>query len=123
MTGLEARPLPQNGEIGEKVRRKGLKPDQVPARRGRQRRQRRGLIRVTQSDAAGARRPYIEGMDKLGLVLRTVVFFLFPVPFLLSFAVSQGGSWTAYLAYVAIAALVATASVLGWATSRRGGEP
>jgi hypothetical protein len=28
-------------------------------------------------------------MDKFGLILRTIVFFLFPVPFLLSFAVGM----------------------------------
>ena len=61
-------------------------------------------------------------MDKFGLALRTVVFFLFPVPFLLSFAVSHGGSWTGYLAYVAVAGLAATAIVVGWAVSRRGDE-
>ncbi|HZD89279.1 MAG TPA: hypothetical protein VE224_04220 [Pseudolabrys sp.] len=59
-------------------------------------------------------------MDKFGLVLRTIVFFLFPVPFLLSFAVAHGGDWTGYVAYVAIAALLATAAVFGWAAGRRG---
>jgi hypothetical protein len=44
-------------------------------------------------------------MDKFGLILRTVVFFLFPVPFLLGFAVGHGADWTGYVAYAAAAAL------------------
>lgn len=57
-------------------------------------------------------------MDKLGLVLRSVVFFLFPVPFLLGFAVSQD-DWTAYIAYTAIAALVLAAAGAAWAALGR----
>jgi len=53
-------------------------------------------------------------MDKLGLILRTVVFFLFPIPFLLSYAVSRGEDWTAYLAYVAIAVLAVAAVGAAW---------
>jgi hypothetical protein len=60
-------------------------------------------------------------MDKLGLVLRTIVFFLFPIPFLLSFAVSHGGDWTGYLAYVAVVVLALAAVAAGWAATRRGG--
>jgi hypothetical protein len=48
-------------------------------------------------------------MDKVGLVLRTVVFFLFPIPFLLGFAVSHGDDWTGYLAYGAVAVLALAA--------------
>ena len=60
-------------------------------------------------------------MDNLGLILRTVVFFLFPIPFLLSFAVSHGADWTSYLAYTAVAVLVVAAVAAGWAATRRGG--
>ncbi len=53
-------------------------------------------------------------MDKFGLVLRAIVFFLFPIPFLLSFAVDRGDDWTAYLAYGAIAVLVLAAAGAAW---------
>ncbi len=59
-------------------------------------------------------------MDTLGLVLRTIVFFLFPIPFLLDYAVSHGGDWSGYLAYTAIAVLALAAAVAGWAVTRRG---
>jgi hypothetical protein len=59
-------------------------------------------------------------MDRFGLVLRNVVFFLFPVPFLLSFAVGQGGGWTAYVAYAAVAVLALLAVATAWAARRRG---
>jgi hypothetical protein len=60
-------------------------------------------------------------MDKFGLVLGTIVFLLFPVPFLLDFAVSHGGDWTGTLAYVAVAVLALAAVAAGVITSRRGG--
>ena len=50
-------------------------------------------------------------MDRFGLLLRNVVFFLFPVPFLLGFAVEQGRDWAAYLAYAAIIVLVVMATL------------
>ena len=59
-------------------------------------------------------------MDNLGLILRTVVFFLFPIPFLLDFAVSHGEEWTGAVAYVAIAVLAIGAGVAAWAAVRRG---
>jgi hypothetical protein len=61
-------------------------------------------------------------MDKFGLVLRTVVFFLFPIPFLLGFAVSHGEDWTGTVAYVAVAVLASAAVAAGWAATRRGGS-
>lgn len=67
--------------------------------------------------------PYIRGMDRFGLVLRTIVFFLFPIPFLLSFASGQGADWTAYVAYTAVAALVIAAGATAWTASRRGRKP
>jgi hypothetical protein len=62
-------------------------------------------------------------MDKFDLVLRTVVFFLFPIPFLLSFAVSHGEDWTGTVAYVAVAVLAAAAAAAGWLATRRGDRP
>jgi hypothetical protein len=59
-------------------------------------------------------------MDKFGLALRTIVFFLFPIPFLLSFAVSHGEDWTGAVAYVAVAVLALAAVVAGWLITRRG---
>jgi hypothetical protein len=59
-------------------------------------------------------------MDKLGLILRTVVFFLFPIPFLLSYAVSRGEDWTVFVAYLAIAVLALAAVGAAWAALSRG---
>ena len=53
-------------------------------------------------------------MDQFGLVLRNIVFFLFPVPFLLGFAVGQGEDWTAYVAYAAVAVLALLAFATAW---------
>lgn len=58
-------------------------------------------------------------MDNLGLILRTVVFFLFPIPFLLDFAVSHGEDWTGTVAYVAVAVLAIAAGVAAWAAVQR----
>jgi hypothetical protein len=58
-------------------------------------------------------------MDKFGCILGTIVFFLFPIPFLLDFAVSQGNDWTAWLAYAAIATLAAGATATAVIASRR----
>jgi hypothetical protein len=58
-------------------------------------------------------------MDKFGLVLGTIVFFLFPVPFLLDFAVSHGGDWTGTLAYAAMAVLALAAVAAGVMASHR----
>ena len=57
-------------------------------------------------------------MDKFGLALRTVVFFLFPVPFLLSFAVDRSDGWPAYVAYIAAGVLVVAAIAMAWAGMR-----
>lgn len=59
-------------------------------------------------------------MNNFGLILRNIVFFLFPVPFLVNFATEQSGDWTAYVAYTATAALVLAAVVTRWIASRRG---
>jgi hypothetical protein len=61
----------------------------------------------------------VTSVDNLGLILRTVVFFLFPIPFLLDFALSHGEDWTGTVAYVAIAVLAAGAVAAGWAATRR----
>jgi hypothetical protein len=62
-------------------------------------------------------------MDKFGLVLRNIAFFLFPTPFLLSFAVSSDGDWSRYQAYAAIAVLALAAAVAAWMTIRRNEGP
>jgi len=62
-------------------------------------------------------------MKNFDLILRNIVFFLFPVPFLLSFAVGHGDDWTGYVAYAAVAALALAAAAAGWIASRHGGEP
>jgi hypothetical protein len=78
---------------------------------------------ITRTDLRAIRRDnaYISCMDKFGLVLRAVVFFLFPIPFLLDFAVSHGEDWTGIVAYVAVAALALAAAAAAWAATRRGG--
>jgi hypothetical protein len=58
-------------------------------------------------------------MNNFGLILRNIVFFLFPVPFLLSFAIEHGKEWTAWVAYIAVLALVLAAVASGWVASRR----
>ena len=58
-------------------------------------------------------------MNNIGLILRNVVIFLFPVPWLLSFAIEHGTDWTAWVAYIAIVVLVLAAVVSGWVASRR----
>ena len=60
-------------------------------------------------------------MDKFGLVLRTIVFFLFPIPFLLDFAVSHGADWTGTAAYAAVAVLALAAVAAASMAVRRGG--
>jgi hypothetical protein len=60
-------------------------------------------------------------MDKFSLILGTIVFFLFPIPFLLDFAVSHGEDWTGFLAVMAVAVLALAAVAAGVVASRRGG--
>ncbi len=58
-------------------------------------------------------------MDRFGPALRTIVFFLFPVPFLLGFAQTHGTEWAGYVAYIAVIVLVTAAVAFGWRASRR----
>jgi hypothetical protein len=58
-------------------------------------------------------------MNNFNLILRNIVFFLFPIPFLLSFAIEHGGDWTGYVAYTAVVALASAAVATGWVASRR----
>jgi hypothetical protein len=58
-------------------------------------------------------------MNNFDLILRNIVFFLFPVPFLLSFAIEHGGDWTAYVAYTAVVALAFAAVAAGWVANGR----
>src|SRR5262249_19830452 len=53
---------------------------------------------------------YIQRMSRFDLILRHIAFFLFPVPFLLGFAIEYRGHWTAYVAYAAIVVLVLAAA-------------
>ena len=57
-------------------------------------------------------------MNQFGLILRHIAFFLFPVPFLLGFAIEYRGHWIAYVAYAAIVVLVLLA--VGRLVLRRG---
>jgi hypothetical protein len=62
------------------------------------------MIARTDLSAFGTGNSYISCIE-FGLVLRTVVLFLFPIPFLLDFAVSHGEDWTGTMAYVAVTVL------------------
>jgi len=62
-------------------------------------------------------------MDRFALVLRSIVFFLFPIPFLLSFAQGHGADWTGSVAYVAVAVLLLAALVMAVVVSRRNRGP
>jgi hypothetical protein len=64
-------------------------------------------------------RAYIRHMKNFNLVLRHIVFFVFPVPFLLSFGVQHGDEWTGYAAYAAAAVLALAAAVAGWTAISR----
>jgi ABC-type multidrug transport system permease subunit len=59
-------------------------------------------------------------MNNFGLILRNIVPFLFPVPFLLGFAMEHGRDWTAWVAYIAVVVLVLAAVAAGWIASRMG---
>jgi hypothetical protein len=61
----------------------------------------------------------VRRMNNFDLFLRNVVLFLFPLPFLLSFAIGHGGDWTAYVAYAAVVALALAAVAAGWVANRR----
>jgi len=62
-------------------------------------------------------------MDRFALVLRSIVFFLFPIPFLLSFAQGHGADWTGSVAYIAVAVLLLAAVVVAVVISRRNRKP
>jgi hypothetical protein len=64
-------------------------------------------------------------MTDFSLILRNIIIFLFPVPFVLNFALAHGNEWPGYVAYVAVAVLVAAAGATGWAAwrQRRGPRP
>ena len=79
------------------------------------------MIARTDLRAIHTNSAWISRMDKFGLVLRTIVFFLFPIPFLLDFAVSHDEDWTGIVAYVAVVVLAVGAAAAAWAATRRGG--
>ncbi len=58
-------------------------------------------------------------MHNFGLIIRSIVWFLWPLPFLLGFAMEHGEDWTAWVAYIAIVALILAAVVLGWAARQK----
>ena len=49
--------------------------------------------------------------------LRSIVWFLWPIPILLNFAMEHGEDWTTWVAYIAIVAILA-AAVSGWVAIR-----
>jgi len=57
-------------------------------------------------------------MHNFSLIIRSIVWFLWPIPFLLNFAMEHGEDWTAWVAYIAIVALILAAVVSGWVAIR-----
>jgi len=57
-------------------------------------------------------------MNKIDLILRSVIIFIFPLPILLGFAIEHGGDWTAWVAYIAAVVLVLAAVARAWIVSR-----
>jgi hypothetical protein len=58
-------------------------------------------------------------MDSFSSVIRHVVIFLWPIPFLLGFAVGQDPRWPEYLAYAVAGVLAAVAAGGAVAAMRR----
>ncbi len=58
-------------------------------------------------------------MDRFSGILRHIIFFIWPIPFLLGFATQQDPGWPEYLAYAAAGVLTVVAAVAGWAAIRR----
>jgi hypothetical protein len=58
-------------------------------------------------------------MDSFSRVIRHVVIFLWPIPFLLGFAVGDDPGWPEYLAYAAAGVLATVAAGVALATMRR----
>ncbi|HYV70925.1 MAG TPA: hypothetical protein VE970_12555 [Pseudolabrys sp.] len=58
-------------------------------------------------------------MNNFALILRSVIIFIWPLPFLVGFAIERGGDWTAWVAYIAVVVLVSAAVARGWVASRR----
>jgi hypothetical protein len=80
------------------------------------------LARWRLNESVGALVAHLDSlhMNNFGLILRSVVWFLFPLPWLLSFAIEHGKDWTAWVAYIAAAAVVLAAVAAGWVATRRG---
>ena len=58
-------------------------------------------------------------MDRFSAILRHVIFFIWPIPFLLGFAVERDPGWPEYLAYAAAGVLTVVAAGAAFVAFRR----
>jgi hypothetical protein len=58
-------------------------------------------------------------MDRFSSVLRHSIIFIWPIPFLLGFAVEGDSGWPEYLAYAAAGVLAVVAVGVAWMTIRQ----
>lgn len=59
-------------------------------------------------------------MDRFSSILRHFIIFIWPIPFLLGFAVERDPGWPEYLAYAAAGVLTVVAAGVAWTAIRRG---
>jgi hypothetical protein len=58
-------------------------------------------------------------LNRFALILRSVIIiFIWPLPFLVGFAIEHGGDWTAWVAYIAVVVLVSAAVTRGRAPAQ-----
>lgn len=58
-------------------------------------------------------------MDRFSAILRHIIIFIWPIPFLLGFAVDQEPGWPEYLAYAAAGVLTLVAAGVAWRAIRQ----
>ena len=59
-------------------------------------------------------------MDRFTLILRQIVFFLFPMPFLVGYGAENWGTWEGTVAAIAAAVLLLVSIAAGYSAFRRG---
>jgi hypothetical protein len=59
-------------------------------------------------------------MDRFSNILRHIIIFIWPIPFLLGFAIERDPGWPEYLAYAVAGGLTVVAAATAWVEIRRG---